>query len=117
MALSFRYIISLSKCVQLDVNQEIESEVKDDEVNPCLKDPLPDEMRAVIINRIRSDVVISLIILLLFFALHCTSVFTAAQPFLQVRFDFEYIICYFLSRRDHPFVALPKGTMVLVLIP
>ncbi|VDO33843.1 unnamed protein product, partial [Onchocerca flexuosa] len=83
MALSFRYIISSSKCVQSDVNQETESETKDGEVTPCLKDPLPDELRAILLNRIRSDVVISLLVLLLFFALHCTSIFTAAQPFLQ----------------------------------
>ncbi|MCP9261829.1 Pecanex-like protein 3 [Dirofilaria immitis] len=66
MALSFRYIISSSKCVQLDVSQEIESETKNGEVSPCLKDPLPDELRTVIANRIRSDIIISLLILMLF---------------------------------------------------
>lgn len=85
MALGFRYLVSSSKCVQLDANQETGSETKDGEVTPCLKDPLPAELRAVIIHRIRSDIAISLLVSLLFFALHCTSVFTVAQPFLQVR--------------------------------
>lgn len=88
MALGFRYMISSSKCVQLDISQEAENEMKYDEITPSLKDPLPDKLRAIIINRIKNDLVISFVILLLFFALHCTSVFTAAQPFLQVRLNF-----------------------------
>ncbi|VDK67390.1 unnamed protein product [Litomosoides sigmodontis] len=107
MALSFRYIISLSKCVQLDVNQEMEREMKD-EVNPCLKDPLPDEMRAIIISRIRRDVVISVVILLLFFALHCTSVFIAAQPFLQT---VTCILCIIFGFINHYlYMELRKNT-------
>uniref|UniRef100_A0A8R1XL01 Pecanex-like protein n=1 Tax=Onchocerca volvulus TaxID=6282 RepID=A0A8R1XL01_ONCVO len=107
MALSFRYIISSSKCVQ-DVNQETESETKDGEVTPCLKDPLPDELRAILLNRIRSDVVISLLVLLLFFALHCTSIFTAAQPFLQT---VTCIMCIIFGVINHYlYMELRKNT-------
>uniref|UniRef100_A0A158Q7T0 Pecanex-like protein n=1 Tax=Elaeophora elaphi TaxID=1147741 RepID=A0A158Q7T0_9BILA len=108
MALSFRYMISSSKCVQLDVNQEAESETKDGEVTPCLKDPLPDELRTVIMSRIRSDVIISLLILLLFFALHCTSVFTVAQPFLQT---VTCIVCIIFGFINHYlYMELRKNT-------
>ncbi|CAG9536856.1 unnamed protein product [Cercopithifilaria johnstoni] len=107
MALSFRYMISSSKCVQLDANQETESEMNDD-ATPCLKDPLPKELRAVIMNRIRNDVVVSLMILLLFFALHCTSVFTAAQPFLQV---VTCIVCIIFGFINHYlYMELRKNT-------
>ncbi|VDM21560.1 unnamed protein product [Wuchereria bancrofti] len=107
MALYFRYMISLSKCSQLDANQETESEAKD-EVTPCLKDPLPDELRSVIINRIRSDVIISLLVLVLFFAIHCTSIFTAAQPFLQT---VTCIICIVFGFTNHYlYMELRKNT-------
>ncbi|KAM3719263.1 Pecanex-like protein [Dirofilaria immitis] len=108
MALSFRYIISSSKCVQLDVSQEIESETKNGEVSPCLKDPLPDELRTVIANRIRSDIIISLLILMLFFALHCTSVFSAAQPFLQTITCVMCIIFGFINH--YLYMELRKNT-------
>ncbi|KAK6104128.1 Pecanex protein (C-terminus) family protein [Brugia pahangi] len=107
MALYFRYMISSSKCSQLDANQETESETKD-EVTPCLKDPLPDELQSVIINRIKNDVVISLIILVLFFAIHCTSIFTAAQPFLQT---ITCIICIVFGFTNHYlYMELRKNT-------
>ncbi|KAL3994668.1 Pecanex protein (C-terminus) family protein [Acanthocheilonema viteae] len=109
MALGFRYMISSPKCVQLDANQESESEMKDDEGTPCLKDPLPDELRAIIMNRIKSDIAISLLVLLLFFALHCTSVFTVAQPFLQtvtciacIVFGFTNHYLYMELRKNTP---------------
>ncbi|EJD75556.1 hypothetical protein LOAG_17322 [Loa loa] len=107
MALSFRYMISLWKCVQLNT-QETESEMKDGEVTPCLKDPLPDELRAVIINRIKSDVAISLVVLLLFFALHCTSVFTVAQPSLQTVTCIMCIIFGFINH--YLYMELRKNT-------
>lgn len=87
MEISFRYIMSLSKFDHINGNQAADSETKDSESTLSLKDPLPDELRAVIKNRMRSDIAISVVILLLFFALHCTSVFTAAQPSLQVRLE------------------------------
>ncbi|VDO31459.1 unnamed protein product, partial [Brugia timori] len=107
MALYFQYMISSSKCSQLDANQETESETKD-EVTPCLKDPLPNELQSVIINRIKNDVVISLIILVLFFAIHCTSIFTAAQPFLQT---ITCIICIVFGFINHYlYMELRKNT-------
>ncbi|VDN04328.1 unnamed protein product [Thelazia callipaeda] len=96
MTSSFQFM-KVSKCIQLDSVQEAENQVKDGDATSYPDDPLPGEIRTILMNRMRSDVTISLLMSLLFFALHCTSVFTAAQPFLQTVTSVACIIFGFIN--------------------
>uniref|UniRef100_A0A9J2PCS3 Pecanex-like protein n=1 Tax=Ascaris lumbricoides TaxID=6252 RepID=A0A9J2PCS3_ASCLU len=83
MALTLK---SFGLCSSCDSHEEVSEvgEEKNEEGAPPMRDTLPEELSRVVSNRFRHDILVSILVALIFFALHCTSMFAAAQPYLQI---------------------------------
>ncbi|KHN86373.1 Pecanex-like protein 1 [Toxocara canis] len=84
MALGLKSFGLCSGCSCHEEVSEVGDEGKGEESVSPMKDTMADDLTRVVSNRLRHDILVSMLIALIFFALHCTSMFTAAQPYLQV---------------------------------
>lgn len=101
MLLSLRSLSSCFKCSNTRTNTETLDEGKgegEQNSQQSMQDPLPEQLNKVLSGRIHNDLLISVVIAIIFFALHCTSLFTAAQPFLQTGLC---VICVIIGILNH----------------